>query len=275
MTTNLFHALADALSTTDIEEKLSRVDALADDLKNQRLVRTSPYPAHRLTCGRPERPVLVMPKAVPQRSPATLEGRATLLHAIVHIEFTAINLALDHAVRFPDLPEEYTIDWVTVAAEEAAHFRLLRHRLKALSFDYGDFPAHNGLWLMAEKTADDALARMALVPRLLEARGLDATPPIQIKLRQAGDNETADCLDMILRDEIGHVGLGDKWFRYLCKERNLPPEATYQQLLKAYRAPWPQAPLNILARRSAGFSMEELATLDNAPARIRTPIPMN
>jgi uncharacterized ferritin-like protein (DUF455 family) len=200
-------------------------------------------------------------KEVLQRSPQTQEGRAHLLHAIVHIEFSAINLALDHAARFRGMPEQYYGDWIGVAAEEAEHFQLLRERLQSLGHDYGDFPAHGGLWEMAEKTEHDVLARMALVPRLLEARGLDATPPIQRKLEAAGDHESARALDIILRDEIGHVGLGDRWFRYLCAERNLVPESTYRELLSHFKAPWPQAPMNESARLSAGFSQDELAAL--------------
>jgi uncharacterized ferritin-like protein (DUF455 family) len=148
-----------------------------------------------------------------------------------------------------------------VAAEEAYHFRILRERLQSLSHDYGDFPAHAGLWEMAEKTAGDVLARMALVPRLLEARGLDATPPIQRKLEQAGDHKSARLLDIILRDEIGHVGLGDQWFRRLCAERGLNAENTFRQLLIDFKAPWPSAPMNESARLAAGFTLAELAAL--------------
>jgi uncharacterized ferritin-like protein (DUF455 family) len=180
-------------------------------------------------------------KLVPQRSPTTEEGRARLLHAIVHIEFSAINLALDHAARFRGLPEQYYADWIGVAADEAYHFSILRERLNSLGYDYGDFPAHAGLWEMAMKTADDPLARMALVPRLLEARGLDATPPIQRRLEQVGDDASARVLDIILRDEIGHVGLGDHWFRQLCNERNLEPESTYRALLRLQGAPTDRA----------------------------------
>jgi uncharacterized ferritin-like protein (DUF455 family) len=159
------------------------------------------------------------------------------------------------------MPEQYYADWIGVAAEEAYHFTILRERLQALGHDYGDFPAHAGLWHMAEKTAGDVLARMALVPRLLEARGLDATPPIRNKLEQAGDRESARLLDIILHDEIGHVGLGDIWFRRLCAERNLEPESTYRRLLREFDAPWPQAPFNETARLAAGFTAGELAAL--------------
>ena len=159
------------------------------------------------------------------------------------------------------MPEQYYTDWIGVAVEEAYHINLLRQRLQALGYDYGDFAAHGGLWEMAEKTLDDVMVRMALVPRLLEARGLDATPPIRAKLAQAGDEESACLLDIILHDEIGHVGLGDAWFRRLCTERNLEPESTYRRLLREFKAPWPQAPFNEIARLAAGFTADELAAL--------------
>lgn len=259
MSTSIYPALAAALAETDPDAKIALVEQLAADWRTGKL-RCDDTPVD-LVCGRPPRPVMVPPAQVPQRNPSTPEGRATLLHAIVHIEFSAINLALDHAARFRDMPSAYCGDWIEVAAEEAHHFRLLRDRLRAVGHDYGDFPAHDGLWRMAERTASDALARMALVPRLLEARGLDVTPPIQAKLEQAGDTETARCLDIILKDEIGHVGLGDKWFRRLCAERGAEPEATYRQLLADYRAPRPVAPMNEAARLAAGFSAAELAAL--------------
>ena len=257
---SLFARLAEALATNDIARKLALTAALSEDWANGRLDwrDTSRVELH---CGIPDKPELVPPKLVPQRSPQTKEGRARLLHAIVHIEFSAINLALDHAARFPGLPEEYYADWIGVAAEEAYHFTILRERLNSLGYDYGDFPAHAGLWEMAMKTADDPLARMALVPRLLEARGLDATPPIQRRLEQAGDEASARVLDIILRDEIGHVGLGDQWFRRLCAERGVEPESTYRELLRSFKAPRPILPMNESARLQAGFSAAELAAL--------------
>lgn len=257
---SLFLRLAEALATTDITRKFALTAALSDDWSNGRLDWRTTTTVE-LRCGIPARPELVPPKQVPQRSPQTEEGRARLLHAIVHIEFSAINLALDHAARFPGLPEAYYADWIGVAAEEAYHFTILRERLNSLGYDYGDFPAHAGLWEMAMKTADDPLARMALVPRLLEARGLDATPPIQRRLEQAGDEASARVLDIILRDEIGHVGLGDQWFRRLCAERGVEPESTYRELLRSFKAPRPILPMNESARLQAGFSAAELAAL--------------
>ena len=211
--------------------------------------------------GRPARPRLVSPKEVPARSPFTLEGRAALLHSITHIEFNAINLALDAVWRFPGMPERYYMDWMQVASEEALHFSLLREHLQTLGVDYGDFDAHDGLWLMTQSTASDITARMALVPRTLEARGLDATPPIQSKLRRAGDSRAVDILDIILRDEIGHVAIGNYWYRWLCERDGLDAEALYPTLVERYFAPKQRPPFNLNARRQAGFSEEELTAL--------------
>jgi uncharacterized ferritin-like protein (DUF455 family) len=211
--------------------------------------------------GRPERPVLLPALRVPQRSMASPEGRAALLHAIAHIEFNAINLALDALWRFPGLPEAYYRDWLQVAGEEALHFTLLREHLVSLGHDYGDFPAHDGLWIMTERTAHDPIARMALVPRTLEARGLDATPPLQRKFAGAGDTRAVEILGIILRDEIGHVAIGNRWYRWLCEREGLDPVALYPELATRYEAPRPRPPFNLAARTAAGFSAEELAYL--------------
>jgi uncharacterized ferritin-like protein (DUF455 family) len=211
--------------------------------------------------GRPLRPRLVPPDAVPRRSPFTTAGRAALLHAVAHIEFNAIDLALDAIWRFPGMPGAYYLDWLRVAGEEALHFTLLREHLATLGHDYGDFDAHGGLWAMAERTAHDVVARMALVPRTLEARGLDATPPMQARLRRAGDERAAAILDLILRDEIGHVAIGNRWYRWLCERDGLEPEAHFEHLARAYGAPPPRPPFNSAARRAAGFTDAELARL--------------
>jgi len=212
--------------------------------------------------GRPALPRVVPPAQVPQRSPFTADGRAALLHAIAHIEFNAINLALDAVWRFVGMPAAYYQDWLRVAAEEALHFTLLREHLLSLGHDYGDFDAHDGLWLMTEKTRDDPIARMALVPRTLEARGLDATPPIQAKLRRAGDLRAVEILDVILRDEVGHVAIGNHWYAWLCERAGLEPVAHYAVLTERYAAPRLKPPFNRPARLAAGFSEVELAYLE-------------
>lgn len=214
--------------------------------------------------GRPERPVRVAATAVPQRSPFTDEGRAALIHSICHIEFNAINLALDAVWRFDGMPEAYYRDWWRVADEEAQHFTLLHAHLRGMGWQYGDFPAHDGLWTMCEKTKDDVVARMALVPRTLEARGLDATPLIQAKLARIGtpDARAASAiLDIILRDEVGHVAIGNHWYRWLCERDGLDPLAHYRVLFRHHEAPRPRAPFNLAARERAGFTGEELAAL--------------
>jgi uncharacterized ferritin-like protein (DUF455 family) len=211
--------------------------------------------------GRPDKPVLVSPKEVKKRSLATVEGRVVLLHALAHIEFNAINLALDIMWRFPHMPMKFYVDWLVVAKEESLHFSLLNNHLKSLGCCYGDFPAHNSLWELAERTQDDLLARIAMVPRTMEARGLDATPAIREKLSQAGDKTAAAIVDIILRDEIGHVAFGDYWFKHLCEQADLNPEQTYQQLIKQYAIKVNVATLNKQARMEAGFSEAELNAL--------------
>lgn len=211
--------------------------------------------------GRPPLPELVSHLSVPRRSMRTEEGRAALIHALTHIEFNAINLALDAIWRFPHMPREYYGDWLQVAAEEARHFSLLTAHLGTKGYAYGDFAAHNGLWDMVEKTTDDVLARMALVPRTMEARGLDASPPLRAKLAQAGEKAAAEIIDLILADEIGHVRIGNRWYNWVCEARGLEPVATYAMLAERYRAPTLRGPFNVEARRAAGFSEGELAAL--------------
>lgn len=211
--------------------------------------------------GIPKRPELVAPRNVRQRSMVTVEGRAILIHALVHIEFNAINLALDAIWRFADMPRAYYTDWLQVADEEALHFSLLSAHLNGMGYAYGDFPAHSSLWEMADKTRCDVLARMALVPRTMEARGLDAVPALNAKLAQAGDMAAAEILDIILADEIGHVAIGNHWYAYLCEQRGIEPVATFTRLALQYKAPVLRGPFNLPARRAAGFSDVELAAL--------------
>lgn len=211
--------------------------------------------------GRPLKPVLVHPGQLKHRAVGTREGRGALIHALTHIEANAVNLALDVIWRFPGMPERFYRDWLKVAQEEALHFQLLAGHLAGIGYEYGDLPAHDGLWEMAEKTRGDLLARLALVPRTLEARGLDASLPIRNKLISVGDKKGADILDIILRDEIGHVAIGNHWYRHLCTLRELDPVSTYANLAKAYGARKLSGPFNMEARRAAGFDEAELAQL--------------
>lgn len=201
---------------------------------------------------------------VPHRTPHTAEGLAALVHAICHIEFNAINLALDAVWRFPDMPGDFYSDWLRVADEEATHFGLLHAHLNSLGYQYGDFPAHDGLWEMCVKTQEDVTARMALVPRTLEARGLDATPLIQARLRKVNSPEalrTVAILDIILRDEIGHVAVGNRWYGWLCTQQGLEPVAQYRALARQHNAPRLRPPFNQSARLLAGFSQLEINAL--------------
>jgi uncharacterized ferritin-like protein (DUF455 family) len=214
--------------------------------------------------GWPARPALVPPSQLPQRNAFDVVGRAALLHAVAHIEYNAIALALDAAWRFAGMPRAYYLDWARVAGEEALHFSLLQQHLATLGHAYGDFAAHDGLWTMAERTRSDTLARMALVPRTLEARGLDVTPAMRARFARAGDARAAEILDVILRDEIGHVAIGNRWYRWLCELDGLDPLQAYARLAQEHRAPRPRPPFNLEARRAAGFDAAELAALDDA-----------
>ncbi len=212
--------------------------------------------------GRPARPPLVPPGSVPMRSIATVDGRAALIHALAHIELNAIDLAADACWRFGGMPDAFYVDWTRVMREEGQHFRLLTAHLATLGRAYGDFPAHDALWQMAERTKGDVVARIALVPRTLEARGLDASPAVRHKLQSVGDVDGAAIIDVILRDEIGHVAIGNRWFAWLCERDGLDPRTTYRALAARHGAPRPRGPFNLVARRAAGFTTEELAALD-------------
>ena len=211
--------------------------------------------------GRLERPLLVAPKALIKRSLQNIEGRAALIHALAHIELNATNLALDIIWRFAAQTLDFYRQWLSVAHDEARHFMLLSNHLNTLGYEYGDFPAHNSLWEMAEKTKHDLLARLALVPRTLEARGLDAAPLVRNKLKGLGDKRGVEILTIILNDEVGHVAIGNYWYRHACQLQSLDPVATYAQLAKQYQAPVPHPPFNLEGRRAAGFTEAELVLL--------------
>jgi uncharacterized ferritin-like protein (DUF455 family) len=270
---SLRQAALAALCLPDPEAKAARALALFEALDEGGIDTEAALCAPPHLPGRPQRPRLVPPKQVPARSPFTHEGRAALLHAVAHIEFNAINLALDAVWRFAGLPRDFYADWLRVASEEALHFTLLHEHLRSLGHEYGDFDAHDGLWTMAERTAGDVLARMALVPRTLEARGLDATPPMQAKFARAGDARAVEILGVILRDEIGHVAIGNRWYRWLCARDGLDPEAHYAVLAQRHGAPRLRGPFNLDARRAAGFTADELDSLEGFSARAGTAHP--
>lgn len=222
---------------------------------------TTPGPLIVDVPGRPLRPRLVSIRELPKRGLGSSAGRAALVHAVAHIEFNAINLGWDAVYRFRGLPDAFYDDWISVAIDEGRHFQMLDERLRSLGYAYGQFEAHDGLWTMARRTAHDLLHRMALVPRVLEARGLDVTPGMLSGLRSHGDLATEAILQVILREEVGHVAIGSRWYRWCCEQRGLTPDATFRQLLRDYGIGTLKPPLNLEARRQAGFGDAELDRL--------------
>ena len=261
---SLFDAARACLDAASPEDKIALTCATAGRFARGELVipDSAPAPQPIRMPGRPPKPILVSPRQLPQRGFGTVAGRAGFVHAIAHIEFNAIDLAWDAVYRFRDLPHAYYADWVSVANDEARHFAMLRERLRELGHDYGDFDAHNGLWEMAEQTAHDGLARMALVPRVLEARGLDVTPGMILKLRALGDDATADILAVILHEEVAHVAAGSRWFRWYCERAGVEPGPRFRELLTAHARGSLRGPFNREARTAAGFDDDELAALD-------------
>jgi len=260
---SLYKRVLDALQAPEPEQKCALTSSLYQDWCAGGMSREADDEVVRIEApGRPERPELVSPHKVPHRKLSSNEGRAALIHAITHIEFNAINLGLDAVYRFREMPDDFVKDWLQVASEEAYHFGLLRDRLKSLGYDYGDFLAHNGLWEMAVKTDFDPMVRMALVPRVLEARGLDVTPGMMDKLAQGGDSGTVECLEIILRDEIGHVAIGSRWFQYLCDQRGLDSSEVFRDLITEYMQGGLRGPFHTEARLEAGFTQEELDGLE-------------
>ena len=259
---SLIELCISAYSATQAEEKLSYLIPLTHKVLAEKDLQAFQEERSRsLEPGFPERPEWVHPRDLKKRGFGSELGRATLVHAITHIEFNAINLALDAALRFSGLPTAYYADWITVALDEARHFSLLSANLQARGYHYGDFPAHHGLWDMAERTAHDLLDRMAMVPRILEARGLDVTPAMIAKFQGIGDTETADLLAIILKEEIAHVEAGTRWFTAVCEQRELQPSKTWTHLVNQYLGSDVRCPTNIDARQQAGFQASELQWL--------------
>ncbi len=260
---DLFSAARACLDAATCDDKVALTFAAAERFARGELppAREAPPPASIRMPGRPPEPALVHPRDLPKRGFGTAGGRAAFVHSIAHIEFNAIDLAWDAIYRFRGMPCEFYADWVSVANDEARHFVMLRERLQQLGHDYGDFDAHNGLWEMAEKTAHSGLARMALVPRVLEARGLDVTPGMIAKLRALGDDVTADILEVILREEVAHVAAGSRWFRWFCQREDVEPRAEFRRLLREYAGGVLHGPFNTAARLAAGFDEDELRSL--------------
>ena len=266
MQSDLYSSTYSCLLCSIVDSKLTLVAELRNNWDQGNLVRLDtlspvlsvPVP------GRPAKPELVSALAVDKRKFSTAEGRAALIHSLAHIEFNAVNLALDAVYRFRNLPDDYYTDWLQVAAEEAKHFNLLRNHLLEMGYDYGSFTAHNGLWEMAILTSKDPLVRMALVPRVLEARGLDVLPGIMQKFSSSKSHNVVKSLELILQDEIGHVSIGNRWYAFLCNERGLDPLLTFRSLIKEYNAPRLRGPLHTEARLAAGFSQAEMKMLEDS-----------
>ena len=257
-----FELVKQALLQKEPQQKIKCVNELNAQLNADEIVLTPDSHIESIEIpGRPDKPELVHPSQVMRRKLNTTQGRVALIHAICHIEFNAINLALDAAYRFQTMPRNFYIDWLRVAVEEAKHFCLLTDRLQDFDCQYGDYCAHNGLWEMALKTQHSVVDRMALVPRVLEARGLDVTPGMIARLEAIDDHQTVAVLQIILRDEIGHVKIGSKWFRYACAQKDLDPEETFISLLQKYNVSTGKGPLHEEARKKAGFQTQELQAL--------------
>lgn len=246
-----------ALIACDLDEKIQLTNAMAKAWEDRALSLTSSKRfSAPLRPGRPDKPELISPSEVRKRPLTSAKGRLALIHAIAHIELNAIDLALDIIVRFvhQKMPRSFFDGWVMVAKEEAKHFTLLRERLAKLGADYGDLPAHDGLWEAASETGHDLSARLAVVPLVLEARGLDVTPPMVEKLKSAGDHETAEIFNIIYEDEKGHVAVGAKWFRFLCNKQGLDPSATFNKLVAKHFRGHLKGPFNDRARCATGLT---------------------
>ena len=262
---NLF-AFADAcLHRTDIDEKL-QLTAEAWELYQQGELKfdsLSKPKGIEHVCF-PDKPELLAPRYMARRKLGTPEGVQAFYHALAHIEFIAIYLAWDILYRFRGLPEKFYQDWLQVAYEEALHFNLIRGHLRKLGIDYGDLPAHQGLWEHAQDTAHDILARLSIIPRCMEARGLDVTPGMIEKIRKLKDEEGVQILMRILEDEQQHVLFGSYWFKQQCDEQQLLSETTFKALiLKYFKNNKPKGPFNIEMRLKSGFTENELAWLED------------
>ncbi len=267
---NIFETVYDCLMEADLDVKLQKLQNIQIFWSEESFDFTPLNEVKRVPdAGRPVKPNLVFPRELPKRKLGSKEGHMALMHSIAHIEFNAINLALDAMYRFQKMPFGYYQDWLGVAGEESYHFQMIREHLSHLGGEYGDIPAHNGLWLTTYETDHDPLIRMALVPRTLEARGLDVTPAMISKLRAIGDKRGVEILKILLQDEIGHVEVGTRWFRYLCQQRGLNPFNTFTEIVEKYFHGNIRGPFNYEARKEAGFSEEEISWLKDVEKRAK------
>ncbi len=256
MKDSLFYLAYRCLTECCVQLKIDSSRQLADRVA-QGSIKLDPYHYSACKPGRPDYPELISPKNLPKRKLSTPEGQAAMIHSFAHIEFNAINLVWDLICRFQEMPMEFYQDWAKVASEETQHFELLSGRLAELGYRYGDLPAHDGLWQMAEDTGHDLILRLGVVPRILEARGLDVTPDLIRRFKEINDYKTAKILDTIYKEEIGHVHTGTKWFRFACQMQDKNAEDEFRNILSSFM---PRSPgkLNHAARKKAGFSQIEL-----------------
>jgi uncharacterized ferritin-like protein (DUF455 family) len=261
---NLFEIAEACLYDSGIEKKLLLTQQAKALMENNRLIIDHNLPVQSISAVKfPEKPILQAPRHMPKRKLNSPEGVIAFFHAIAHVEFVAIYLAWDLLYRFRGLSAQFYHDWLNVADEEAQHFELIRQHLKSFNVDYGDLPAHGGLWDHAAATADNLLARLALVPRCMEARGLDVTPAIIAKFTAKGDEAGVVILNRILTDEVKHVERRSYWFKYVCKQQGLEPESQYRALIgQYYSGGKPKGPFNREMRKTAGFSDTELDWLE-------------
>ena len=249
-----------ALAINDLNEKLNQVKVIYESFRSHLMTIDSKADIQHTyhLPGAPLTPQIVAPRLVEKRSTSSEQGKLIFVHALAHIEFSAINLALDIIWRFKDLLDQFYSDWLQIAYEEHLHFNLLNDYLKKFDLSYGSFNAHNSLWEMADRTRHDLIHRLALIPRTMEARGLDVTPPIIEKFKQQKDDEIAAILQIIYEEEIHHVSIGNIWYRWACEAQKLDPHETYKNLLKTYDIELNYEKLNKEARYKAGFLKEEL-----------------
>ncbi|MGR9100138.1 MAG: ferritin-like domain-containing protein [Gammaproteobacteria bacterium] len=260
---NIFELAACCLQSRDVETKLQVTFEAGALLRGGQLDYGSAGPPESIALTAfPEKPELLDPRDMPRRQFTTVEGKRAFFHAVGHIEFMAIHLAWDILYRFRGMPERYYREWLRVAEEEAQHFSLIRRHLIGMGMDYGDLPAHSGLWDVAVDTGDDLTARLALVPRYLEARGLDVTPAMIERFRAQNDRRSMEILTRILEDEVGHVQLGSRWFQYVCDCQKVDSEERYKMLISERLKGRRRGSLNRPLRKAAGFSDRELDWLE-------------
>ena len=260
---NLFKKAKDCFLIADPDEKIEQTFKLTSawqagnlSWSNEELIELFDEP------GKLEKPEVVLPNELGKRKLGSEKGRASLIHALAHIELTAVNLAWDAIVRYRDMPKEFYDDWAQCAKEEATHFQMLTLRLKEMGYEYGSFSVHNELWKMAIETKNDLSDRMAVVHRVFEARALDVVPGTIKRFHGLGDQFMVKTLNIICDEEVGHVSSAGRWFRYRCEQQNKNSDAEFSRLLKVYLRSPPKGPFNHLIRLQAGFSQKELDFLD-------------